>query len=185
MSDNSTSILLVLGAPNSPEGLLSTIAISRLDTCLSLYRQEASYIMLTGGYGAHFNTTDKPHAWYGRQYLIGKGVPSYKILDSVESRNTVEDATLSKPLITILQPSHVTIITSDFHLQRAAFIFCDVYQHIVPLRFMAAPSYDLSLEELQALMRHERKALEQLKLTTVASLRGAAGASARGDEATF
>jgi uncharacterized SAM-binding protein YcdF (DUF218 family) len=164
MSDNTTSILIVLGAPNSPEGILSPVAISRLDTCLSIYQQEGSYILLTGGYGPHFNTTDKPHAWYGRQYLKGKGVPSHKILDSVESRNTVEDATLSKPLITILQPALVTIITSEFHLHRAGLIFCDVYQHIAPLRFIAAPSYALPLEELQALIKQEAKALEQLKL---------------------
>lgn len=162
MSDNNTEILLVLGAPNSPEGLLSSIAISRLDTCFSIYQQERSYILLTGGYGAHFNTTDKPHAWYGRQYLKGKGVPSHKILESVESSSTIEDATLSKPLITTLQPSRLTIITSEFHLQRAAFIFCDVYQHILPLRFMAAPSYELRLEELQALIKHEAKALQNL-----------------------
>lgn len=163
MSDNNTSLLIVLGAPNSPEGLLSPIAISRLDTCFSIYQQEEAYILLTGGYGSHFNTTDKPHAWYGRQYLKGKGVPSHKILDSIESRNTVEDATLSKQLVTILQPSLVTIITSEFHLQRAGLIFCDVYQNIVPLRFIAAPSYALRLEELQALIKHETKALEQLK----------------------
>ncbi|HEY0612558.1 MAG TPA: YdcF family protein [Chitinophaga sp.] len=162
MSDINTSILIVLGAPNSPEGLLSPIAISRLDTCFSIYQQEGSYILLTGGYGPHFNTTEKPHTWYARQYLKGKGVPSHKILDSVESSNTVEDATLSKPLITILQPSLVTIITSEFHLQRAGLIFCDIYQNIVPLRFIAAPSYELRLEELQALMKHEAKALQNL-----------------------
>lgn len=167
MSDNNTSILIVLGAPNSPEGLLSPIAISRLDTCFAVYRQEGAYILLTGGYGPHFNTTDKPHAWYARQYLKGKGIPSHKILDSVESKNTVEDATLSKPLITTLQPALVTIITSDFHLHRAGLIFCDVYQHIAPLRFIAAPSYALRLEELQALIKHEANALEQLRLNNL------------------
>jgi uncharacterized SAM-binding protein YcdF (DUF218 family) len=118
--------------------------------------------MLTGGFGPHFNTTDKPHAWYARQYLKGKGIPVHKILDSVESSNTVEDATLSKPLIRTLQPSRVTIITSDFHLHRAGLIFCDVYEGIVPLRFVAAPSYNLSLQELQALMHHETAALQRL-----------------------
>ena len=162
MSDNNTSILIVLGAPNSPEGLLSPIAISRLDTCFSIYQQEGAHILLTGGYGPHFNTTDKPHAWYARQYLKGKGIPSHQILDSVESRNTVEDATLSKPLITTLQPALVTIITSDFHLHRAGLIFCDVYQRIVPLRFIAAPSYTLRLEELQVLMKHESNAIQNL-----------------------
>lgn len=163
MPENSTSILLVLGAPNSPEGLLSPIAISRLDSCIALYREEGSYILLTGGFGPHFNTTDKPHAWYARQYLKGKGIPAHKILDSVESSNTVEDASLSKPLIQALEPSCVTIITSDFHLQRAGLIFCDIYRDIAPLRFVAAPSYNLPLEELLEFMQHETKALEHLR----------------------
>ncbi|WP_298735073.1 YdcF family protein [uncultured Chitinophaga sp.] len=162
MSGNNTSILIVLGAPNSPEGLLSDIAISRLETCFSVYQREASYILLTGGYGPHFNTTDKPHAWYARQYLTGKGIPPHKILDSVVSSNTLEDATFSRPLVNILRPARVTIITSEFHLQRAGLIFCDVYQNMVPLRFIAAPSYTLRLEELQALIKHETTAIQNL-----------------------
>lgn len=161
MSGN--NILLVLGAPNSPEGILSPIAISRLDTCYSIYQREGSNIVLTGGYGPHFNITHKPHAWYAEQYLIGKGIPAHKILGYVESTNTVEDATLSKPLIAALQPSRVTIITSEFHLQRAGFIFCDIYQDLAPLRFIPAPSCHLRLEELQALIQHETKAMEDLK----------------------
>jgi uncharacterized SAM-binding protein YcdF (DUF218 family) len=163
MSINDNSILLVLGAPNSPEGLLSPMAISRLDTCFSIWQREKSNILLTGGFGSHFNTSGKPHAWYARQYLIGRGVPAHQILYSVESSNTVEDAVLSKPLIMNLQPSLVTIITSDYHLQRAGFIFCDIYENITPLRFIAAPSYNLSLEELRALMQHEAAALEKFK----------------------
>lgn len=162
MSGN--NILLVLGAPNSPEGLLSPIAISRLDTCYAVYQREGSNILLTGGFGSHFNTTNKPHAWYAAQYLIGKGIPTHKILGYVESRNTVEDATLSKPLITAFQPSRVTIITSEYHLQRAGFIFFDIYQDLIPLHFIAAPSYNLRIEELQALIQHETKAMEDLKL---------------------
>ncbi len=162
MSIYDHSLLLVLGAPNSPEGLLSPAAISRLDTCFHIWQREKSDILLTGGFGQHFNTSPKPHAWYGQQYLLGKGVPEQQLLQPVESSNTVEDAALSRSVVLTLQPSALTVITSDYHLQRAAYIFCDIYEDIVPLSFIAAPSYDLSLKELQALLQHEARALADL-----------------------
>jgi len=154
-----TELLLVLGAPNSPEGLLSAVALSRLNACYTLFHPQQHTILLTGGYGPHFNTSSKPHAWYGQQYLIGKGVPASQILTGVESRNTVEDALLSKPLVSKLQPARVTVITSEYHLQRAGIIFTEVYNKLAPLHFIAAPSYDLPLQEMQALLRHEEEAL--------------------------
>lgn len=162
MSISDNSVIIVLGAPNSPEGLLSPVAISRLETCLAIYRREPAAIILTGGYGPHFNTTNKPHTWYARQYLDGKGIPNHHFVGTVFSSNTVEDAVLSRPLIMPLRPSCVTIITSDYHLQRAGLIFCDVYQDAVPLRFVPAPSYALGREELRALLQHEERAIQDL-----------------------
>lgn len=154
-----TELLIVLGAPNFPEGLLSAVALSRLDACCALFHPQQHTILLTGGYGPHFNNSNKPHAWYGQQYLIGKGVPASQILSGVNSRNTVEDALLSKPVVSALQPARVTVITSEYHLQRAGIIFTEVYNNLAPLHFIAAPSYDLSLQELQVLLQHEEEAL--------------------------
>jgi len=162
MNTSGKRILLVLGSPNSPEGLLSPMAISRLDTCFRLYRREGGLILLTGGYGPHFNTSGKPHHWYARQYLAGKGVPAAHLLEGVDSSHTGEDATMSLPVVLSYAPSRVTVITSDYHLHRAGIVFCNTYGGAVPLRFAAAPSCELTLAELQALLAHETAALKRL-----------------------
>ena len=156
-------IMLVLGAPNTPEGLLSPMAISRLDTCYALYKRRPGKIMLTGGYGEHFNTTNKPHHWYAAQYLQGKGIAADDLVGGVNSRNTLEDALLSRPLVLSCHASRLIVITSDFHLQRAGSIFCEVYGKALPVQFIPAPSLGLSLAEMQALLLHEQAALEYLQ----------------------
>lgn len=161
------NILLVLGAPNSPEGLLSAMALSRLDTCYDLYTRGDYLIMLTGGFGPHFNTSNKAHAWYTRQYLLGKGVPAQHIIGMVESANTVEDARLSKEMLMQRHPASLTVITSEYHLLRAGIIFEAVYRQALPLYFIAAPSCDLSLSQMQAALQHEKKAVRDLLLNGV------------------
>ena len=64
------SVIIVLGAPNDSEGNLSAIAIERCQQALIEYAQNpGAKILPTGGWGEHFNTTDKPHSHYLRQYL--------------------------------------------------------------------------------------------------------------------
>lgn len=73
-------IIIVLGSPNDIKGNLSSIAIERCNKAYEEYTQHNDYmILLTGGYGEHFNKTDKPHAFYSSQYLTGKGIPKDKL----------------------------------------------------------------------------------------------------------
>lgn len=65
-------IIIVLGSPNSNEGVLSEMVKSRVEVCLSLFEKNNTGIVLTGGYGAHFNTTGKPHAFYLKEALLKK-----------------------------------------------------------------------------------------------------------------
>ena len=65
--------ILILGAPNDKKGNLSLIAITRLTkgaTELSL--NPGFKILLTGGFGKHFNDTDQPHWKYAKDFLINK-----------------------------------------------------------------------------------------------------------------
>ncbi len=62
-------VLIVLGSPNSPSGKLSDISLSRLNYCVNHY-QPGNLILCTGGWGAHFNTSEHAHASLARQYLI-------------------------------------------------------------------------------------------------------------------
>ena len=52
-------VFIILGSPNSPKGILSDISKTRLNWCIENYRK-GNLILCTGGWGAHFNTAEKP-----------------------------------------------------------------------------------------------------------------------------
>lgn len=155
-------IIIILGAPNDEKGELSTIARERCERAIKEYRRHPSYkFLLTGGYGNHFNTTEKPHAYYTKHYLISRQVPEQDILlEFVESSNTLEDARLSQPIVKRYDVQHVIVVTSDFHFERAKYLFQQTFKDI-HLSFSGSHT-DLPQQELAALMLHEQEALQRL-----------------------
>lgn len=152
-------ILIVLGSPNSPGGVLSNIAKSRLDLCLKTYTEDA-FILCTGGWGEHFNISKKPHAFYAKEYLLKRGVLAHSFLEPALSANTVEDAVKVKEIISKYEDPQLVVITSDFHLARAKLIFYEIlieYQ----ISFLGA-NVELPEEELKVLTEHEEKAIKSI-----------------------
>lgn len=163
-------LIIVLGAPNDADGNLSTIAIERCEHAIRTYHKNPGYkLLLTGGYGHHFNVTDKPHAYYTKCFLMAHGIPEEDILGLVESSNTIEDACLSKPMITHSGVKRVIVVTSEFHVKRARYIF-EREMLGVELVFSGCSAH-LPEEELIALKNHEERALEKLIVEDTDSLR--------------
>jgi uncharacterized SAM-binding protein YcdF (DUF218 family) len=156
-------IILVLGAPNDETGELSTIARERCECAIKEYRCHSGYkFLLTGGYGDHFNTTESPHAYYTKRYLLSRQILEQDILpEFVESSNTLEDARLSQPIVDRYGVKHVLVVTSDFHLDRAKYIFQQTFKNIH--LFFSGSHTDLPQRELAALRQHEQKALRRLR----------------------
>ena len=162
MNNPSPGVIIVLGAPNDETGRLSERALERAERALEEFHDHPGYrILTTGGYGAHFNTTSKPHGCYSRQYLIGKGVPENAFLPVAESTNTPEDARLSKPILEPLGVRELRIVTSDFHVARARFCFEREFPSH-PLVFCPATTIATEAER-QRLHDHETRALARLK----------------------
>ena len=160
------SAIVVLGSPNAKDGRLFDVAIQRCELALSEYKNHPDYkFLLTGGYGAHFNETNLPHAYYLAQYLIKSGVPENDILEYAESANSKEDATLSKPTIKKHNIKNIVIITSDYHLDRTQYIFKHIFMDLnINISFKVVQS-DLENSEINIaeLIEHEKIALEELK----------------------
>ena len=121
--------------------------------------------MCTGGFGDHFNTTDKPHHYYSMKYLVEKGIPEAAFLDAPLSSNTIEDFQLIKDLVITENPDVLTVITSDFHMKRAQ-ILCNRIINYAKVIFIPAPS-SLSKEELVPLIEHETSAIKRLAYSRV------------------
>lgn len=153
-------ILVVLGSPNSPSGELSNISKSRLDCCQEIFNN-TQVILLTGGWGQHFNKSDKPHAYYGKEYLIEKGLSETDFLEFALSQNTVDDAVRIKSILSNIDTVKLTIITSDYHLERVKLVFNEILGEY-KMSFLGAKS-NLAEEKILQLIKHENRAIELIK----------------------
>ena len=154
-----TEILIVLGAPNTPSGVLSDISKSRLDNCLSRYKKGKS-VLCTGGWGAHFNTAPNAHASYARAYLAANGVDESDFLDLALSENTVDDAVKIKSILSNFSNASLTIITSDYHLDRVRLIFDEVLEGYN--KNYTGVESNLPEKEFDVLVQHEKNAIKAI-----------------------
>lgn len=154
-------IIVVLGAPNDDDGRLGPTAEGRARAALEVYRaRPGARILLTGGFGAHFNRTERPHATYLRAFLTEAGLPGAAILGEVHSGNTVEDAELSAGRLAGSN-LHLVVVTSDFHAARARLLFERAFGARARIEVAVAPA-GLSPRELCQALAHEARAIARL-----------------------
>ncbi|MGS0827181.1 YdcF family protein [Shewanella sp. 0m-8] len=118
-----------------------------------------SRLLLTGGFGEHFNQTTTPHALYCQRYLIKHGVPQTAFTDIVLSRFTFEDATFSMPIVAKYGFTELCLVTSEFHLPRAKLIFNSLLPNF-SVNYVAAKT-PVSESKLQQLMQHELSVMDR------------------------
>ncbi|MBN2091657.1 YdcF family protein [candidate division KSB1 bacterium] len=165
-SPNEHTLIVVLGSPNSETGQLYSIARERCELAMKLFHENpGAKLLLTGGFGAHFNVSAKPHAFYLQKYLMERGIPESAFLEFALSSNTLEDASLSKPIILNTDSRKITIVTSDYHYPRAKFIFEREFLDIsLEISFCTSITNAEKCEiDLEPLKKHEKMALEKLK----------------------
>ncbi len=82
-----------------------------------------------------------------------------------ESRNTREDASLAKPILLATGARLALVVTSDFHADRARFVFEREFAGTgVTLAFVATETDEAACRlDLPALKRHEVAALARLR----------------------
>ena len=159
-------MIVVLGSPNSEAGQLSSIAKERCELALSASAKLPGWkLLLTGGYGAHFNTTDQPHAAYLKRYLVNRGIPAQEIVEFVESANTLQDASFSKPVVLKYGVSEIAVVTSDYHIDRARYVFEREFADTgIRISFLASQTDEAACEfDLDAQKKHEQQALAKLR----------------------
>jgi uncharacterized SAM-binding protein YcdF (DUF218 family) len=102
---------------------LSIVAIARCEKAAALAQQYPDYVVLpTGGFGT-FNKTLIPHGELLREHLITLGIPPDRILHFTNSANTLEDSLCARTRLVGLGGTKIIVVTSDYHLARASYIF--------------------------------------------------------------
>lgn len=156
------TLILLLGAPNDEQGGLSQIAVERGECAYYLYAANDNVnILCTGGFGEHFNTTTRPHAFYAKAALMKKGAREEDFLPFVLSANTYEDIEKARPVIEKAQPDLLIIVTSDFHMERVRLLQERILNYPNVL-FVPARS-GLPAGEMEGLVAHEQRAIERIK----------------------
>lgn len=161
--------IMILGATNDDQGNLSLMAKLRLKQGALEYERHhaAGYkILLTGGFGSHFNTTGQPHWRYSKSFLENEIAlpPDAFLPETVESANTVEDFEKGAPIFRHYNFAHTILVTSAFHMPRALYIA----KHALPISensivAVPAPDAELGAEFLAKARAHELRALEYLR----------------------
>jgi len=159
--------MLVLGSPNKDTGELHSPALERCALAAEWYhRHRNASVLLTGGFGEHFNQTELPHCHYTKQELLSLGVPEHCFIETAHSLNTLEDASLSLPIIQKHGFSKVWVFTSDYHLARTRFIFNRCFDgRGIQLHYRGSTTNATTCTlDLPALIAHEKQALKKLQV---------------------
>lgn len=136
--------------------------MDRLECKLGLYlHNDDVKILCTGELCESFNTTNHPHAYYSKRFLIERGVKESDFLEFVLTTNMVENFRMSKSIIEREWPDLLLIVSSDFHMVWVKLLHGLIlnYPHAV---FIPVKS-SLSGEELVLLALHEKFAVKSLR----------------------
>jgi hypothetical protein len=114
-------------------------------------------VLCTGGWGKHFNTAKEAHAVYAERYLLSCGLPEDCFLPPALSGNTVDDAVKILPIIDKFGTVDLTVISSDYHLERVKLIFGEILS-AYRIQYVGA-TCPLDEKELQPLVDHEQRAI--------------------------
>ena len=153
------TIYAILGAGNDENGAMDSDGIQRCDLAIEmLATNNQAQLILCGGFGEHFNTTDKPHYQYLKEYIeSNQGATEVPVLGYVDSYNTIADIeginALLQPLIQ--HTIKLVIITNDYHVLRSSMLAKKIIaSENIKVQFLSVSSLkDLAL--LSSRLEHE------------------------------
>jgi uncharacterized SAM-binding protein YcdF (DUF218 family) len=130
------SCVIVLGGfssvDNKGKGYFNGSADRFIQGIKLLASGRTKHLLITGGSGYLFPGQYREGDW-ARTQLKALNIPDSSVLIESNSRNTIENATLSKPILQKagLKPPYL-LVTSDFHMRRAYMIFKKNGYDVVP-----------------------------------------------------
>jgi len=173
--------IVVLGGGIDKKGKLPEHVIARLKKAAEIFKSKKdAKILVCGKYSFLYpkeNFPQKTEAQAAKEYLLTLGVPKTKIYLENKSKDTVGNAYYAKKIYFIpKKEKHAIVITSDFHLDRAKFIFKKIFGKPYKIEFVATPSVlkeKGKVEKRQAeLLMKTKKILSSMKQGDHNFLRG-------------
>ncbi|MEJ2628354.1 MAG: YdcF family protein [bacterium] len=94
-----------------------------------------------------------------------EGISEQDFVEEVESKNSLEDALLSRPIVLKYDLKNIIVVTSDYHFERAKYIFEKVFSNLaVTLKFSICKTNENTCDiDLKSHKKHEKEAIIKLK----------------------
>lgn len=123
---SSQGVAVVLGQSLRPDGKPPQVLLDRALKAKDLLKEgKVSRIIVTGGDPAGVGTTE---AFEMRKVLVSAGIPREVIILESQAETTAENAWYALRWIP-RGTGHFYIVTSDFHMPRATYIFQEVFNY--------------------------------------------------------
>lgn len=117
-------IIVVLGFRNTLNGSLISSTSLRCELAFQIACQDPDALVLpTGTFGVGFNESQVAHGNLIANYLVSMGINEDRVLPTTYSTRTFEDAVSVRVAAVDLNASLITIVTSEFHIERVKFLF--------------------------------------------------------------
>ncbi|MGW6374568.1 YdcF family protein [Rhodococcus sp. NPDC055112] len=128
--------IVALGAGLFPNGTMRPVLESRMQATLQVaHRYPLSPIIVSGGVPQNGITESRAM----RDWLIGHGIPAFRITEEYTSRSTVENARNTNALLAQRGATSAVVVTSPDHLQRAMVDFRVAVGGRIPIAGVVAP----------------------------------------------
>ncbi|MFI6430379.1 YdcF family protein [Rhodococcus oryzae] len=128
--------IVALGAGLFPNGTMRPVLESRMQATLQVaHRYPLSPIIVSGGVPQNGITESRAM----RDWLMGHGIPAFRITEEYTSRSTVENARNTNAILAQRGATSAVVVTSPDHLQRAMVDFRVAVGGRIPIAGVVAP----------------------------------------------
>lgn len=128
--------IVVLGAGLYPDGTMRPVLESRMNAALQLaHRYPISTIIVSGGVPQSGITEARAM----RDWLIGRGIPAFRIIEENTSRSTAENAVNTSRILAARGATGAVVVTNPNHLERAMIDFRVAVGGRIPIAGVVAP----------------------------------------------
>lgn len=160
----SEDIVVVLAFGVNRDGTLPEEAKLRVAKGVEVFNRDGCKAMLmTARYPARCTyIPEKTESQAMKDYAVELGVPARKIIRETRSRDTVGNAYFSKLILKRTKYRSMVVVTSDYHVNRARFIFKKIYGGAYKLRF-AGVKTGYPAEKKDKVRKGEEYALKLVK----------------------
>lgn len=162
-------LLIYAGAPNNAQGELSAISEARLRLFSAIARRTpGARLVLTGGFGDHFNRSEMPHYEHAMRFLKSTepGVAG-RIEACLPSMHSYHDAQMAAWYADETGARSITMVTSDFHAERLEFLLRLHTRQGVGIGIESVAAHPTVPEGADALLAHDRRGLALSSLTAL------------------